>query len=179
MRLEETALPGVVVLVPERREDARGFFARTFDRQAFAACGMETVVEQCSVSFNHRRGTIRGLHWQVAPFAEAKLVRVTRGAVHDVVVDVRPGSPTRGRHVAVTMSAETGTQLYVPPGFGHGFQTLEDATEVSYQISAPYSPEHARGVRFDDPTLGIAWPEPVTVISDRDLLLPWFAELEQ
>src|SRR5581483_90009 len=138
MRFAETALPGVVVLVPERREDARGFFARTFDRDAFAARGMETAVVQCSVSFNHRRGTVRGLHLQVAPFEEAKLVRVTRGAVHDVVVDVREGSPTRGRHVAVLLAAEEGTQLYVPPGFAHGFQTLEDATEVSYQISAPY-----------------------------------------
>ena len=176
MIIEETTLPGVLVLSQERREDGRGYFARTFDREAFAARGLVTDVSQCSVSFNRLRGTIRGLHLQIAPFEEAKLVRVTRGSVHDVVVDVREGSPTRGQHVAVALTAELGNQVYVPPGFAHGFQTLEDGTEVFYQISAGYSPEHARGYRFDDPTLAIRWPEPVTVISDRDLRLPRFDE---
>jgi dTDP-4-dehydrorhamnose 3,5-epimerase len=176
LKIEETELAGVFVLTQERREDARGFFARTYDRDAFAAAGLVTDITQCSISFNHRRGTIRGLHLQVAPFAEAKLVRVTRGSIHDVVVDVREGSPTRGQHVAVALTAALGNQVYVPPGFAHGFQTLEDETEVFYQISAAYSPEHARGYRFDDPTLAIRWPEPVTVISDRDLRLPRFGE---
>ena len=170
-----TELDGVFVLEPERREDARGYFARTFDRDEMAAHGLETAVMQCSTSVNHLRGTIRGLHFQVAPYAEAKLVRVTRGAVFDVVVDVRPGSPTRGRHVAAVLSAEKGNLIYVPPGFAHGFQTLEDQTEVYYQISAPYSAAHARGYPWDDPKLEIPWPEPMTMISDRDLQLPRFA----
>lgn len=176
MRFQPTPLFGVFEIIPERRADARGHFARTFDRAAFAAQGLDTHVEQCSLSFNQRRGTVRGLHLQAPPFAEVKLVRVTHGAVFDVVVDVREGSPTRGRHVALVLSAERGNQLYVPAGFAHGFQTLEDGTEVFYQISAPYSAEHVRGYRFDDPALGIPWPEPVTVISDRDLLLPRFGE---
>ena len=169
-----TEIAGVYLLVPERHADGRGSFARTFDREQFAAHGLETAVVQCSTSFNHRRGTLRGLHLQAPPFAEAKLVRVTRGAVFDAVVDVRPGSPTRGRHVAVTLTAAEGNQVYVPPGCAHGFQTLADETEVFYQISAPYSPEHARGYRYDDPVLAIPWPEPVTMISDRDLQLPRF-----
>jgi dTDP-4-dehydrorhamnose 3,5-epimerase len=170
----DTGLAGVVLLEPERREDARGYFARTFDRDELAARGLEAAVVQCSTSVNHLRGTVRGLHLQVPPCAEAKLVRVTRGAVFDVVVDVRPGSATRGRHVSVVLDAAAGKQVYVPPGFAHGFQTLEDETEVFYLISAPYSAEHARGYRYDDPTLAIPWPEPMTMISDRDLLLPRF-----
>jgi dTDP-4-dehydrorhamnose 3,5-epimerase len=169
-----TALPGVFVLELERHPDERGFFARTYDPEELRAQGLDPTVAQASVSFNHRRGTLRGLHYQAAPLEEAKLVRVTRGAVFDVVVDVRSGSPTRGRHVAVTLSADEGNQLYVPPGCAHGFQTLADATEVSYLISVPYSPAHARGYRYDDPTLAIPWPEPVTVISARDRALPPF-----
>lgn len=174
MIFQPTEITGVFLLEPERREDARGYFARTFDHEEMAAHGLETAVVQCSTSFNHLRGTIRGLHFQLAPYAETKLVRVTRGAVFDVVVDVRPGSPTCGRYVAAVLSAEKGNLVYVPPGFAHGFQTLEDHTEVYYQISAPYSAEHARGYRWDDPTLDIAWPEPMTMISDRDLQLPRF-----
>lgn len=174
MIFKATALVGVFVLEPERHEDDRGFFARTWEPDELRAHGLDAAIAQASVSFNHRRGTVRGLHYQVAPFEEAKLVRVTRGAVFDVVVDARPGSPTRGRHVAVTLSAEEGNQIYIPPGCAHGFQTLADATEVSYLISARYSPEHARGFRFDDPALAIPWPEPVTVISARDRSLPPF-----
>ena len=174
MIFKATALPGVFVLEPERHEDERGFFARTYDPDELRAHGLDPAVAQASVSFNHRRGTLRGLHYQAAPCEEAKLVRVTRGAVFDVVVDARSGSPTRGRHVAVTLSAEDGNQLYVPAGCAHGFQTLADATEVSYLISAPYSPAHARGFRFDDPTLAIPWPESVTVVSARDRALPAF-----
>jgi dTDP-4-dehydrorhamnose 3,5-epimerase len=174
MIFRPTELDGVFLLEPERREDARGYFARTFDREEMAARGLETAILQCSTSVNHLRGTVRGLHFQDPPYAEAKLVRVTRGAVFDVVVDVRKGSPMRGRHLAAVLSAEEGNLVYVPPGFAHGFQTLEDRTEVYYQISAPYSPAHARGYRWDDPTLEIPWPEPMTMISDRDLQLPRF-----
>ena len=176
MIFHEAPLAGVFVLEPERREDPRGFFQRTFDREAFAAHGLDPAVEQGSVSFNRLRGTVRGLHFQAAPFEETKLVRASRGSIFDVVVDVREGSPTRGQHFSLTLAADSGLQVYVPPGFAHGFQTLEDNTEVSYLISAPYSADHARGYRFDDPSLAIPWPEPVTMISDRDLTLPRFGE---
>jgi len=169
-----TALHGVFVITPEPHADERGYFARIYDPDELAAHGLDATIAHGSVSFNHRRGTLRGLHYQAPPFEEAKLVRVTRGAVFDVAVDARPGSPTRGRHVAVTLSAEEGNQIYIPTGCAHGFQTLADATEVSYLISARYSPQHARGFRFDDPTLAIPWPEPVTVISARDRELPPF-----
>lgn len=176
MIFKETALAGVWVLEPERHRDDRGWFARTFDREAMAARGLETAVVQGATSYNRLRGTVRGLHLQAPPFEEHKLVRVTQGAIFDVVVDARADSPTRGHHVAVELSAEAGTQVYVPAGFAHGFQTLEDDTEVAYLISAPYSSEHARGYRYDDPALAIPWPHQTTVISDRDLQLPRFGE---
>ena len=172
MRFEATPLAGAWLLWPERVLDERGFFARTWCRRELAARGLDPEIAQCSVSFNHRKGTVRGLHFQSAPHEEVKLVRVTRGAVFDVIVDLRPGSPTRGRHAGFTLSEGEGNQLYIPKGMAHGFQTLEDATEVSYQISAFYAPEAARGIRWDDPTLAIAWPEPVTVISEKDRALP-------
>jgi len=173
---KETELAGVWVLEPERHRDNRGWFARTFDRDALAARGLDTAVAQGATSYNRLRGTVRGLHLQAPPFEECKLVRVTRGSVFDVVVDVRADSPTRGRHVAVELSAEAGNQVYVPAGFAHGFQTLEDDTEVAYLISAPYSAEHARGYRYDDPTFAIPWPHVMTMISDRDLRLPRFGD---
>jgi dTDP-4-dehydrorhamnose 3,5-epimerase len=175
MIFRETPLAGAFVLTPERFEDDRGFFARTYDRDRFEAHGLDPEVVQCSVSYNHRRGTLRGLHFQAAPQEEIKLVRCTRGRVWDVIVDVRPGSATRGRHFALILSAEEGNALYVPKGMAHGFLTLEDAAEVFYQISARYSPEHARGYRWDDPTFAIPWPEPATVISDKDRNLPLFS----
>ncbi|HYO15684.1 MAG TPA: dTDP-4-dehydrorhamnose 3,5-epimerase [Thermoanaerobaculia bacterium] len=176
MIFRETPLPGAWVLEPERIADERGFFARTYCRRDFEARGLDPSIAQGSVSFNHRRGTLRGLHFQIEPHAEVKLVRVTRGAIWDVIVDLRSGSPTFKRHFAVVLSAEAGNQLYIPKGMAHGFQTLEDATEVSYQISAFYAPEAARGYRWDDPTFAIPWPEPVTVISERDRNLPLFEE---
>ncbi len=175
MTFKETGLAGAWVIEPRRFEDERGFFARTYDREGFAAHGLDPRIEQCSVSYNHRKGTVRGLHFQAAPRAEDKLVRCARGAVFDVIVDLRPGSATFGLHFAVVLSAEEGNQLYVPKGMAHGFQTLEDATEVSYQISELYSPEQARGYRWDDPAFGIAWPLPVSVISEKDRNLPLFA----
>jgi dTDP-4-dehydrorhamnose 3,5-epimerase len=175
MIFREIPLAGAFVLEPERFEDERGFFARTWDRDQFEAHGLDPEVVQCSVSFNHRRGTLRGLHFQAAPHEETKLVRCTRGRIWDVIVDVRPGSSTRGRHFAVILSAEEGNALYVPKGMAHGFITLEDATEVFYQISERYSPEHSRGYRWDDPTFAIPWPEPVTLMSDKDRNLPFFS----
>jgi dTDP-4-dehydrorhamnose 3,5-epimerase len=175
MIFRETPLAGAFVLTPERFDDDRGFFARTYDRDRFEERGLDAEVVQCSVSYNHRRGTLRGLHFQAAPYEETKLVRCTRGRIWDVIVDVRSGSATRGQHFAVTLSAEEGNALYVPKGMAHGFITLEDATEVFYQISARYSPEHARGYRWDDPTLAIPWPEPVIILSEKDRILPWFS----
>lgn len=174
MIFRETALPGAWILTPERFEDERGFFARTYCRRDFEARGLDPEIAQCSVSYNHRRGTLRGLHFQTAPHEEVKLVRVTRGAVWDVIVDLRPDSPTFQQHVAVVLSAEEGNQLYIPKGIAHGFQTLADETEVFYQISAFYAPEAARGYRWDDPAFSIPWPEPVTVMSEKDRNLPLF-----
>lgn len=178
MIFHPTPLAGAWVLEAERHEDERGWFARTFCRQEFEAHGLVAAVAQSSTSFNRRRGSVRGMHYQVAPDAEAKLVRCTRGALFDAVVDLRDGSPTRGRWFAIELSAEAGNQLYVPPGLAHGFQTLEDATEVHYQISVPYAPASGRGFRFDDPEVGIPWPEPVTAVSERDLGLPAFSDCQ-
>jgi dTDP-4-dehydrorhamnose 3,5-epimerase len=174
MIFRETPLPGAWLLEPERIEDERGFFARTFCRDEFEQRGLDPTVAQCSVSFNHRRGTLRGLHFQIAPHEEVKLVRVTRGSIWDVIVDLRLDSPTFKQHFSIVLSAESGNQLYIPKGLAHGFQTLEDATEVFYQISELYAPESARGYRWDDPAFAIPWPEAVTVISEKDRLLPLF-----
>ena len=176
MIFRETPLAGAWILEPERFADERGFFARTYCRRDFAAQGLDPAIAQCSVSWNHRRGTLRGLHLQIAPHEEVKLVRVTRGAVWDVIVDLRPGSPTFRRHFGITLSAESRHELYIPFGMAHGFQTLEDGTEVFYQISELYAPESARGYRWDDPSFAIPWPEPVTVISEKDRNLPLFEE---
>lgn len=178
MIFRELSLPGAFVLEPELHEDERGFFARAFCRRELEAHGLEPAVVQCSLSFNRRRGTLRGMHYQAAPAEEAKLVRCIRGAIHDVVVDVRPGSATFGRHAAVELSADNRLALYVPPGLAHGFQTLADDTELYYQMSAEYAPELARGFRHDDPGLGISWPLPVTSISERDRELPPFGARE-
>jgi dTDP-4-dehydrorhamnose 3,5-epimerase len=174
MIFRETPLAGAWVLEPERFEDERGFFARTYCRRDFEARGLDPAIAQCSVSFNHCRGTLRGLHFQAAPHEEIKLVRVTRGAIWDVIVDVRLGSPSLGKYFSVVLSAENGYELYIPKGMAHGFQTLEDRTEVSYQISEFYAPEAGRGFRWDDPTFAIPWPEPVTVIAAKDEALPFF-----
>ena len=172
MILTTTELAGPVVVELELRQDERGFFARSFDREQFAAAGLEPVVEQCNVSFNHRAGTLRGMHYQVAPAMEAKLVRCTAGAVLDVVVDVRPGSPTYLRSVAVELSAANRRALYVPPMFAHGYQTLVDGAEVTYQVSEAYTPGTERGLRHDDPLLGLSWPLPVSAISAKDAAWP-------
>jgi dTDP-4-dehydrorhamnose 3,5-epimerase len=173
MRFVETEIAKVVIVELEEHMDARGSFARTWSSDEMAAAGLTSVLSQCSVSRNPRAGTLRGLHYQRSPHEEAKLVRCTRGAIFDVAVDLRPASPTRGRWVGVRLDPENGRALYVPEGCAHGFQTLVDETDVSYMISVPYAPDAAAGVRWDDPTLAIDWPEaPQRIISERDLLLP-------
>ena len=172
MIITTTALAGPAIIDLELREDDRGFFARSFDRAEFAAAGLEPVVEQCNVSFNHRAGTLRGMHFQVAPATEAKLVRCTAGAVLDIIVDVREGSPTYLQHVAVELTAANRRSLYVPPMFAHGYQTLVDGAEVTYQVSEAYTPGTERGLRHDDPALGLSWPLPVSTISDKDASWP-------
>jgi dTDP-4-dehydrorhamnose 3,5-epimerase len=173
MRFVETALAGVVVVELEEHVDERGSFARTWCRDEMAAAGLASELAQCSLSRNPRAGTLRGLHFQLSPFEEAKLVRCVRGAIFDVAVDLRVDSETRGRWVGLELDADEGRALYVPEGCAHGFQTLVDDTEVAYMISAPYVPDAAAGVRFDDPLLGIAWPEAARrTISDRDRALP-------
>src|SRR5262245_56104451 len=159
MRFQELAIDGAFVIEPERREDERGFFARTWCRREFEAHGISCEWLQCSVSFNKRRGTLRGLHYQTPPWQEAKLVRCTMGAVYDVIVDLRPHSRHYGAWAAVELTAQNRRLLYLPEGFAHGFQTLTDNTEVFYQISQEYHAEAARGLRWDDPALAIAWPE--------------------
>ncbi len=172
MTFEPTDIPGCVLVRPERHADARGHFARTWDGGVFAAHGLDPAVAQCSVSFNAARGTLRGMHAQRAPHAEAKLVRCTRGALYDVCLDLRAGSPTLGRWTSATLTADAGDALYIPEGCAHGFLTLADATEAFYTISAPYVPDAAFGVRYDDPAFGIAWPEPVRVVHARDAGYP-------
>src|SRR5436190_13646995 len=158
MVFTETKLKGAFVIELERKKDERGFFARTFCVDEFQAHGLNARLVQCSLSFNHRRGTLRGLHYQVAPQMECKLVRVTRGAIFEVVVDLRPGSPTFQEHFSTELTAANGREVYVPEGVAHGFQTLEDNTEIFYQMSAGFSPGLSRGVRWNDPAFGIEWP---------------------
>jgi dTDP-4-dehydrorhamnose 3,5-epimerase len=174
MRFERAALDGVWIVEAEPLRDERGWFARTFDREAFDAHGIGFDVVHANVSFNERRGTLRGMHWQEAPHGERKLIRCARGAVHDVLVDVREGSVTRGRWLAIELSERDGRMLYAPEGFAHGFQTLEDATELAYLMSHEYVREAARGLRFDDPALGIEWPEGPRIVSERDRSHPDF-----
>jgi dTDP-4-dehydrorhamnose 3,5-epimerase len=163
-----TELAGAYVIEQERHEDSRGYFARTFCEAEFKASGLDTRIVQCSVSFNRRKGTLRGMHYQVSPFEEVKLVRCNRGAIYDVIIDLRRDSPTFKKHFAVELDEQNGKMVYVPAGFAHGFQTLEDETEVSYQMSQVYSVEHSRGVRWDDPAFGIRWPDENRTILDRD-----------
>ncbi|MBL8529406.1 MAG: dTDP-4-dehydrorhamnose 3,5-epimerase [Burkholderiales bacterium] len=172
MFFTEAKLKGAFVIGLDRKADLRGFFARTFCVQEFEAHGLSPRVVQCNMSYNRHRGTLRGMHWQAPPSAEAKLVRAVRGSVLDVIVDLRPGSPTYLQHVAVELTASNGQMLYIPEGFAHGFQTLEDETEVFYQMSEFHAPEQARGARWNDPAFGIAWPLPDPTMSDRDRTWP-------
>jgi dTDP-4-dehydrorhamnose 3,5-epimerase len=164
----ETKLPGAFVIDLQKHEDERGFFARSWCRKEFEAHGLDPRTVQCNVSFNKVKGTLRGMHYQVAPYAEAKLVRCTRGAIYDVIIDLRRESATYKQHVSEVLSSNNYKSLFVPEGFAHGFQTLEDNSEVFYQMSEFYSAEHQRGLRYNDPAFGINWPTDVMVISDRD-----------
>jgi dTDP-4-dehydrorhamnose 3,5-epimerase len=168
MIFQALALAGAYIIEIAKMGDERGFFARSYCTDVFLAHGLEPVREQCDISYNMRHGTVRGMHYQEQPHAEAKLVRCTRGALFDVIIDVRPESPTYCKWVATSLTADNYRMLYVPRGCAHGFQTLEDHSEVFYQVSHPYSPQHARGVRWDDPLFSIQWPLPVTSISEKD-----------
>lgn len=175
MIFTETKLSGAFVIELEPHADQRGFFARTFCRKEFEAHGINAQVEQCNISFNKRKGTLRGMHFQVAPFAEAKLVRCTSGSIYDVIIDLRPSSSTFKQYFAVELSAENRTMLFIPEGFAHGFQTLQDDTEVFYQMAQSFSAEHARGVRWNDPAFGIKWPKDERIIIERDKNYPDFS----
>ena len=170
----ETKLPGVFEIDLEPKTDERGFFVRTWCQQEFAAHGLSTKLVQCSMSFSTRKGTLRGMHYQVAPHAENKLVRCTRGSIYDVVLDLRPQSPKFKDYIGAVLTAEKRNMIFVPGGCAHGFLTLEEGTEVFYQMSEFQFPESARGVRFDDPAFRIAWPEKIEVISERDRNYPNF-----
>lgn len=172
MLFERTAIPDVVIVTPEPRHDDRGFFARTFCVDEFRDQGLDPTITQCSIAFNARRGTLRGLHFQAQPHAETKVIRCIRGALHFVAADVRPGSATYGQHVSAELTADDRRALYVPAGFASGYQTLVDETEIMYEISVPYTPGHEGGIHHADPVLAIAWPLVVTVISERDAALP-------
>ena len=172
MRFIENRLKGAFIIEPERLEDERGFFARTFCQKEFVANGLNPRIVQCNVSYNKNKGTLRGMHYQVAPMAEAKLVSCTRGAIYDVIIDLRPESPTYCQWLAEELNAENRKMIYIPEGFAHGFQTREDETEVFYQMSEFYSPEHALGVRWDDPAFGIEWALDTMIISEKDRNYP-------
>jgi dTDP-4-dehydrorhamnose 3,5-epimerase len=172
MRIEATRLTGCFVIELERRVDERGFFARSFCAEEFARAGLPDSFPQHNISHNARRGTLRGLHFQNAPYEEAKLVRCLRGAIIDVVVDLRSGSATRGEWIKAELSAENGRALFIPEGFAHGFQTLVDDTDVHYLMSIPYVPGHANGVRWDDSAFAIDWPLSHPFLSGRDAGYP-------
>jgi dTDP-4-dehydrorhamnose 3,5-epimerase len=168
MIFHELAVVGAYVLEPERRSDERGFFARTFCVDELGAHELESVVAQISVSYNAHRGTLRGMHLQLPPHEETKVVRCTRGAVHDVIVDLRPDSPSFGEWVGAELDPHNGLGVYVPRGCAHGFLTLRDDTEMEYVISTPHAPDVATGIRWDDPAIGVEWPFEPTTMSDRD-----------
>lgn len=169
MIFTETKLKGAFIIAPEKLEDERGFFARTWCQQEFGAHGLNLRMVQCNISFNKNKGTLRGMHYQIAPHEEAKLVRCTMGAIYDVIIDLRPNSPTFKQWIAVELTAQNHQMLYIPEKFAHGFQTLVDNTEVFYQMSEFYHPECARGVRWDDPAFGIQWPlDEVLILSEQD-----------
>lgn len=176
MIFRETPLKGAYTIELERSEDVRGFFARSWCQKEFKLMGLNDRLVQCNISFNKKAGTLRGMHFQIHPYEEAKLVRCTMGAIFDVIIDLRKDSPSYKKYFDVTMTSENRTLLYVPEGFAHGFLTLEDNTEIFYQMSEFYAPEYARGYRWNDPEFGIKWPQDVFVISERDLSYSDFVE---
>ncbi|NER36174.1 MAG: dTDP-4-dehydrorhamnose 3,5-epimerase [Oscillatoria sp. SIO1A7] len=168
MIFAETKLKGAYIIDLERRQDDRGFFARSFCQEEFGSNGLHTQFVQCNISFNHQKGTLRGMHYQVEPHAEAKLVRCTMGAIYDVIIDLRPESPTFKQWLGVELTGDNRRMFYIPEGFAHGFQTLSDRAEVFYQMAEFYHPESARGVRWNDPAFGIKWPLEPSAISSKD-----------
>jgi len=176
MKFKDTPIPGAYVIEPERIGDARGFFARTYCQKEFSERGLSPDFVQCNISFNRGKGTLRGMHYQAEPHSEIKIVRCTMGSIYDVIVDLRPESAAFKSWFAVELTAENRIMLYVPAGIAHGFQTLEDNTEVFYQMSGFYAPDYARGVRWDDPAFGIEWPEENRTISDKDLQFESFGQ---
>ena len=170
MIFTETKLKGSFIIDIERREDSRGFFARTFCRNEFEAHGLKPIIAQANIAFNHKMGTVRGMHFQFPPVAETKLLRCTRGAIMDIIVDVRPESPTYLQHTAVELSEDNGRALYVPERFAHGYQVLRDKTDTTYQVGEFYAPGCEGGLLYNDPRLALPWPLPVTVVSDKDQL---------
>jgi dTDP-4-dehydrorhamnose 3,5-epimerase len=172
LRFTELSLQGAYLVEIEPRADERGFFARTFCEDEFAAAGLLSRFPQASISYNARRGTVRGMHFQAAPHEETKLVRCLAGAVHDVIVDLRPASPTYRRSIGLELSAQNRSALYIPRGVAHGFQSLADDSELLYMIDVNYVAEAARGVRWNDPFIDVSWPDPIEVIADRDASFP-------
>ena len=177
MKFTATNIEGVAIIDLELRSDDRGFFARSFCQDEFTDHGLLPMVAQCNISHNHRAGTLRGMHYQLEPATEAKLVRCISGAIIDQIVDLRPSSPTYLQHVSVELSAANRRSLYVPPMFGHGYQTLVDDAEVLYQVSERYTPGQERGLRYNDPALGLRWPLDVTAISEKDNSWPLLADV--
>jgi len=178
MLIKNTPIPGALIIVPEPVTDERGFFARTWCQSEFKAYGIDVTFVQCSLSFNLRKGTLRGMHFQIEPHAEVKLVRCTAGTIYDVIVDARISSPTFKKWHAVELSAENRLQVFVPRGVAHGFLTREHRAVVTYQISEFYREEQQRRFRYDDPALAIPWPQKVTAISEKDKTSPMFDEME-
>lgn len=174
MQIIETALPEVVIVMPERIGDQRGFFSEVWNARDFSAAGIDTIFVQDNHVRSALKGTLRGLHFQIPPRAQGKLVRASRGAIFDVAVDIRRGSPNFGRHAHAILTSDNWRQVWVPPGFAHGYCTLEDDTEVLYKATDYYSPEHDRGIQWDDPALMIEWPVPAeaVIVSERDRKLP-------
>ncbi len=176
MIFEATPLAGAYAITLQRHEDERGYFVRTYCEREFAAHGLNTHWVQTNDSQNHKRHTMRGMHWQAAPHGEIKLVRCSVGAVYDVIIDLRPDSPTYRQHFGIELSAENGKQLYIPAGMAHGFLTLADNTRVSYCMDTFFEPSAPRGLRYNDPAFGIAWPGPIEIIHPRDAAYPDFED---
>jgi dTDP-4-dehydrorhamnose 3,5-epimerase len=170
----ETKLKGAFIIELEPIRDERGFFARSFCQREFKEHGIDTIFVQCNISFNRKKGTLRGMHYQIAPYEEAKFIRCSMGTIYDVIIDIHPNSDTYKQWVSVELTHKNRKMIYIPKGFAHGFLTLVDNTEVFYQMSEFYCPDHVRGFRWDDPAFGIEWPSDVQVISDRDRCYPDF-----
>jgi dTDP-4-dehydrorhamnose 3,5-epimerase len=178
MIFTETKLKGAFIIDLERREDSRGFFARAFCQHEFEAHGLKPVIAQANVASNNKKGTLRGMHFQYPPAAETKLVRCTRGAILDIIVDLRPESETFLQHIEIELNEDNQRALYVPERFGHGYQALRDKTDTSYQVGEFYTPNAEGGLRHDDPRLNLTWPLPISVISEKDQKFPFLADFE-